>query len=343
MSGMNVIRQTRKKREEESLALRKQILKSNAVGGEAELFQRISDTGKDYQDRIAQLTKFKSKSKAVTKIQTQQSEWKTEQTLLRRMSDAYERDISASLEVLVLHTTTATPCDDEGNYKLQDIHSIVDDMSLHRAHLYECKKGLKFQLHELKSMLQDLIKDAQQKANNNTHSSSATKNQNKLSKGKENHTDVTNGGQKVAGMSAGTAVFADLILQMRTHHAQLWKPLYESERDLWKAVKEDNRKITNMLRNERKEQQTQDLRRYITPCCPLFYQRILDSYPCPTISKHSELQIVDGDDVEVEMFMEEWLNKLATLDNAHQQNLQQFVAERIRLTTGTNTLFYGWI
>ena len=48
---------------------------------------------------------------------------------------------------------------------------------------------------------------------------------------------------------------------MRTHHAQLWKPLCEAERELWKAVKEDNRKITNMLRNERKEQQTQDLRR----------------------------------------------------------------------------------
>ena len=185
MSGMNVVRQARKKREEESLALRKQILKSNAVGFEAELFQRISDTGKDYQDRIAQLTKFKSKSKAVTKIQTQQSEWKTEQALLRRMGDTYERDISASLEVLVLHTTTAAPCDDEGNYKLQDIHSIVDDMSLHRAHLYECKKGLKFQLHELKSMLQDLIKDAQQKNNNTSSIAVTNKNNIKQSKGKE--------------------------------------------------------------------------------------------------------------------------------------------------------------
>jgi hypothetical protein len=258
--GMNVVRLTRKKREEESLALRKQILKSNNLESES-LFQRISDTGKDYQDRIAQLTKFKSKSKAVTKIQTQQSEWKTEQALLRRMGDTYERDISASLEVLVLHTTTATPCDDEGNYKQQDIHSIVDDMTLHRAHLYECKKGLKFQLHELKSMLQDLIKDAQKKAINNTSSVTVTSmNNKKQSKGKENLSEMNN--QKVAGMSAGTAVFADLILQMRTHHAQLWKPLYEAERELWKAVKEDNRKITNMLRNERKEQQTQDLRRY---------------------------------------------------------------------------------
>ena len=261
MSGMNVIRLARKRREEESLTLRKQILKSNAVGVEAELFQRISDTGKDYQDRIAQLTKFKSKSKAVTKIQTQQSEWKTEQAVLRRMGDTYERDISASLEVLVLHTTTTTPCDDEGNYKLQDIHSVVDDMSLHRAHLFECKKGLKFQLHELKSMLQDLIKDAQQKANNTSSATVTNMNNSKQSKGKENHNNEGKNSQKVAGMSAGTAVFADLLLQMRTHHAQLWKPLCEAERELWKAVKEDNRKITNMLRNERKEQQTQDLRR----------------------------------------------------------------------------------
>ena len=39
------------------------------------------------------------------------------------------------------------------------------------------------------------------------------------------------------------------------------------------------------------------------------------------------------------MFMEEWLNKLATLDNAHQQNLQQFIAERVRVTAGTNTMY----
>jgi hypothetical protein len=209
--------------------------------------------------------------------------------------------------VLVLHTTTVSYDGDEDNgdadedgmgNKLFDIHSVVDECSRQKMDLFEYKKGLKFQLHELQSMLHGMKKDA-------------NVNQNIRSTGVKGDASGQGDEIKVGGMSAASAIFADILLQMRTQHGEYWGPLGDAERGLWKSIKEDNRRVTNMLREERISQQTDDLRR--------------------------ELQIVDGDDVEVEMFMEDWLTKLAALDNAHRSNLHQFAAERARTSVGTGT------
>jgi len=234
----SVVRAARHLREAESLALRKQIMKTSASGGggtsSTDLFDRMADTGREYEDRIAQLQKFKTKSKAVTKTQTQQSEWKTEQAQLQRLADTYDRDIAAALEVLVLHSTAVTYLGD-GDGDREDVHGIVDDDAARRADLFQHKKGLKFQLHELQMMLAEMVKGARKDkaaSSGNTRSSKAG--------GPEKD---ENGASKVSGTSAASAVFADVLLQMRTQHAEAWAALAAEEQELWRAVKEDNRRV----------------------------------------------------------------------------------------------------
>ena len=199
----SVVRAARHLREAESLALRKKIMKTSASGGGGatmDLFDRMVDTGREYEDRIAQLQKFKTKSKAVTKTQTQQSEWKTEQAQLQRLADTFERDIAAALEVLVLHSTAVAYYGD-GDSDREDVHSIVDDDVARRADLFQHKKGLKFQLHELHTMLHDMVKGARKdKAGANARAGGPDKDGN-----------VAN---KVSGTSAASAVFADVLLQV---------------------------------------------------------------------------------------------------------------------------------
>jgi hypothetical protein len=117
--------------------------------------------------------------------------------------------------------------------------------------------------------------------------------------------------------SPAVAIFADMLLQIKLQHTETSSLLYKEEKNLSIDVKNDNKKIISMLRDDRLHQETQKLRSDIL---------------------HAE----GGDEVEVELCIEEWLTKLANLDNSYAQLSQNFARQRASLKhSGGTTVAKG--
>mmetsp|Transcript_36290 Transcript_36290/g.34299 ORF Transcript_36290/g.34299 Transcript_36290/m.34299 type:complete len:746 (+) Transcript_36290:142-2379(+) len=299
------IKAARSLREAESLALRKKISKASAVSHkgaqdpENDIFQQISDSSQNYLDKLEKLKKFKSKSKVNTKNLSLQSDWGAEQAQLGKLSSNIEISFTAALESFALEINGSDGILNDTNH----MKSLIDENIDYQFNISKYKKGVRYQIHELKNMAKEILKNKQKNLK--------IEQQKSFKLNKEDQLNIIKADQQVSEQSESVtspavAIFADMLLKIKLQHTETSSLLYEEEKLLSIEVKNDNKKIISMLRDDRLTQETQRLRSDIL---------------------HAE----GGDGVEVELCIEEWLTKLANLDNSYALLSQQFAKQRASL------------
>ena len=191
------------KREEESIQLRKQILKSNTfaitnTNTKADnLFDYITESNNKYVDRIKNLQQFKNKSKEKTKSLSDKMDWMREQSSLQKLSYNLQSDIAIILESILIQT----PAD----------HGIIDLVDLdndNNNNQIENFRQLKSQLSDIKRMMADTLKSITKYTN--SHHNNNTNNKN------NNDDDNNNIYHQVV------ALFADILLRVKQAHTNTY-------------------------------------------------------------------------------------------------------------------------
>jgi hypothetical protein len=242
---------------------------SSLRSGSAPLFKKLEDADTQYKERLSALHQFKNKSKSATKQSSLKSDWMKEQQHLRAVAQSTERDTLSVLEILLLHA----PAD-------ESLKSLLDE-SLLLSHLRETnQKDLIRQVVEIRGMFKDTAKALRNAAQERSSS-----------------------GEEVA--SAASAVFADILVQVRASQNDVFGVTCTEEAELSRQVASIHRGIVGMLQQDRLELQNE------------------------TFSTH--IRHEQGDDSEVAMAMEEWYARLAALDRAHAAELLIIKEERERV------------
>jgi hypothetical protein len=242
---------------------------SSLRSGSTPLFKKLEDADTQYKERLSALHQFKNKSKSATKQSSLKSDWMKEQQHLRAVAQSTERDTLSVLEILLLHA----PAD-------ESLKSLLDE-SLLLSHLRETnQKDLIGQVVEIRGMFKDTAKALRNAAQERSSS-----------------------GEEVA--SAASAVFADILVQVRASQNDVFGVMCTEEAELSRQVASIHRGIVGMIQQDRLELQNK------------------------TFSTH--IRHEQGDDSEVAMAMEEWYARLAALDRAHAAELLIIKEERDRV------------
>ena len=196
------------KREDESIRLRKQILKSNSFAitntdNNNNLFDYITESNTKYVDRIKNLQQFKNKSKAKTRNLSEKMDWMREQSSLQKLSYNLQRDIAIILESILIQT----PAD----------HSIIELVDLDNDNSNNQKENfrqMKSQLSDIKRMMADTLKSIRKYDNDNNDNNNENNN-NDDKNNSENNNDNNIYTQAVA-------LFADILLRVKQAHTNTY-------------------------------------------------------------------------------------------------------------------------
>lgn len=323
-------------REEESMALRKRILKTGVnqtySKENADLFETLADSNNAYEERLSKLKSFKKQSKVNTKVQSHKSEWIREQGLLCTSVHKHESEIDRLMEVILMHD----PSDDLIISELLEVHSI------YRNDRLENQKMVLSQWQELKEMLNESLKSIKKsgtlpvKHNINksivdNNSKTLLKSENFEKNNKNNKVEKEE--ERVFPSSSrfsssvpsawipALSIFADVLLQVRSSHHNSWNNLKSMEVELVDDALFDRYLIAAMLRDDRLEEQNENLK--------------------------SIFLMQEEDNIDVEMFMEDWFQKIHELDTSHNKSITELHNERnqicVKLNVDSSDRNGGWI
>ena len=289
MSKSALVKELRE-REDESIKLRKKILKTSySTSNIADVMANIAQDCDQSAARLATLNKFKKKSKTITEGQIAKLEWLKEQGSLQGLGQSLDKDIAGLLEVMLLHNITDS--------NVQELVSLNEELTTSRV---DNERLIISQLKEIKGMMNEAIKSVK-KIEKRQIANEEYKQMN------DNLGSITDS-NTCSGKSAlcnhpSVSIVADVMMQVRANHNHSWRGLKAAETSLHEAILQDRRSIINALRNDKLLEQNEKI-------------------------KH-EFLLRDDDDMEVEMFMEEWINKLNVLDDAHRTELKLLKKERL--------------
>lgn len=104
--------------------------------------------------------------------------------------------------------------------------------------------------------------------------------------------------------TAAISIFADVLMQVRSHHNQTWSSLKSTEEALSKSITADRLSIVRSMQGYLLEEQNTRLK--------------------------LDFAMRDDDDIEVEMFMQDWFRKIQELDNGLDTDLKAIAQERLQ-------------
>lgn len=283
-----------------------------------EIFQNLADSSAQTLERISELKKFNSKIKSNTKSNCIKTDWMKENKNLEESGIFIQNEISSLIEVLVFHTP-----DD------YFVHELVREMTDISAESQTHKQNIKFQLHEVKAMMRDILKDLPENVTNNENSSKvpsksskriynvenlkfSTKQSKSREKIEKEQTEEQNDARGSA-YSPAISIFADLLVQVIGGHNTLWSSMKDEEAKLFDDIVADRRMITSMLRGERLEEQNERFKRE--------FDMKLDGVDAESDGQGCE-------SATAMLVMEEWFQRLSALDRAHSTECQLIDAER---------------
>lgn len=107
--------------------------------------------------------------------------------------------------------------------------------------------------------------------------------------------------------SAATSIIADLLVKIRTSHSENWALLKRQEEEYYRDLSQCQSRIAHMIRNDVLTEQDNQLR--------LELDTIVRS-----CSENSDVPQVD--EFELDLVINEWYNKLSTLDIEHEANMK---------------------
>ena len=229
-----------------------------------------------------------------TKISNQKLQWCAEQTVLQQGANKLEAEVARLVQQMLMSSISESQ---------SSIHMSIDESAGWRVDRQALQRGLWDQLLELKSMLAAILK-----ANSKRHSQEESNRQKDA---------VTSN-----SVTAGRCVFADLLVQLLSTHADSWQQLVAAEQTLSEELRRDVSRISGKLRSDRLEEQNRKLR--------------------------EDLQLGEcEEDCDVELVIEDWLRQVDSLDRSHRATLSLITQEHYhRCTTNFDVdpcdEFGGW-
>lgn len=313
---MSKAKDLRDLREGQSLHLRKRILKSSSTASilpssssssnnnnnnnanqSNDIFQVIADSTEQYAIKLANLQKFRKKNKNITEEQVLKFEWIKEQNYLQQQTYSLEKDITGLLEIMILH-----------NMSDIDVKDIVSEYDIMSGSRIDNHKTVVNQLKELKLMIKETTKSVHSNAtiakeNVSTDNSTATASTTDITAASAAATSTADTTVATSDKySAAISIVADLLMQIRYTHNKTWNHLKANEVMLKDMIKSDRRCIYTSLKIDTMTEQNDKLKR--------------------------EFLYMEDDDGDVDIFMEEWIQKLSILDESHQSELRLLKTER---------------
>ena len=99
------------------------------------------------------------------------------------------------------------------------------------------------------------------------------------------------------------SIYADTLIKLKESHNNIWKELQTEEQELTKVIFTMNTELTKMIHSDCLNQQDSLLL--------------------------TELEIHENDDIEISLFIEEWLMKISNLDLIHSNDLNNLQQEKV--------------
>jgi hypothetical protein len=287
--------------------LQPNVIEMGATEGEyvvSTLKDELDTSEKEYSEKLARLKRFKTKTKTLAKVSNLKSEWMKEHQMLQSSCKSTEDDITSILEVLMLHSAGQINMndggdndDDNGDDGDNASYVIQREYEMYRKSRDDEQKQLMEQLGQIKELWGFTKVLCTKKKNDNNQQSSSS-------------TSAKDGDDEAAAVALeeknriahATSIFADLLVQTQQAQSSQWLNLQADEEALTTEIHRCRLDVGNMLKSDRHMEQNQALSR--------------------------ELTIREDDDVEVQLHMEEWYNRLRSIDCAHEDQLSVLATQR---------------
>lgn len=303
--------QSLRDREADTTKLNKTVLKAGSVFVDPDVFNALDESNQKYEEKMANLLKFTTKSKKTLKVQNHKTEWMDEQLRLQQLSKKIELSVGS-----ILDAATVELPDDEG---LQDV---MDYMNGYLSARKKNQTELANQLRNIKEMLKESRKraTAPQKA----------------------QTTEPSGDNNMAIQS----IIAELFIKLRTDQAKVWKYWQKQEAELRTDVQQIAHSLSLGIRNDSIVTQDAKLRaefaKILSMSNTVTESGLKGSDQSAATSGETSLEL------DLELLMDMWLQKIAVLDKTQELRVIERETEKanfcveIGLTPDPNDHFAGW-
>jgi hypothetical protein len=277
-------------RKDEALLTRKKILKcGGSVRKQEAVAQQLANSDDVYLQKLEKLKKFSKEKKEVKKKLTQQTEWVQGGFYLINYALRIEAELPTLYQRLMVSMLQ------ERNTSFAEVSELMETNQESRK---QNQSFAMLQLHEIKGMLSNVKKHYNRSAQDTSE-------------------EAENKRQSIA------SVLANLIVQMRSSHNDVWCSLNAEEEVLNQQLKEA---MVGFSRMQSEYRQLSDDSR-------------LDD----------ELQTMETDNEQIITLLEDWKQKIYELEDEYSQNLEKLSEEKALLhqelckdVVVSSDTFAGW-
>lgn len=357
MSRTNTkIAQQLREREADTTKTNIAVQKAGGLASDGSVFGVLDDVNAKYEEKMANLLKFNSKSKQSTKVRNHKTEWMDEQLRLQMLAKKIELAVGNNLDQVI------SECPDD-----EALHEVMDCMNGYYNARKKNQNELANQLQNIKEMLKESRKPKKapktitarttMKADQITTSG---KNEGSTEAGGEaSEIDSTVGGE--SGNMAVQSIIAELFITLRSDHAKIWKYWQNQESELRASINTTAQALAQDIRKDGIATQDERLRAEFARILTLpansgddgaslsgntsmkmgsssivssLKMSAAENSPSKQASSKAGQAAREDNSVytntnndseslelELELVMEHWLHKIAVLDKTHEVNV----------------------
>lgn len=326
------------------------VLKAGGLASDGSVFEVLDESNAKYEQKMANLLKFNTKSKKTMKVQMHNSEWVNEQLRLQMLAKKIELAVGNILDQVLSESPT-----DEA------LHEVMDCMNGYYNARKKNQTELANQLQNIKEMLKESRKP--KKVAKNTLGRTTGGKGGPTEAGSEiNEEDSASGSQNMAVQS----IIAELFIKLRSDHAKIWKYWQKQESELRASINATAQALTQDIRKDSISTQDEKLREEFarilalptntdegtsgkhsisisssgkahtvevgTPSKSMSTKAARDDSSQGHFTQAGSVRAAAEDteslQLELELVMEHWLHKIALLDKSHEVNVLAKEAEK---------------
>lgn len=320
-------------READTIKTNKTILKAGGLPHNAEVFNVLESASSKYEEKMAKLLQFNSRSKKSTKVSSLKTEWMDEQARLQTLANKIELSVGSILDTIVAQS----PDDEE----LQELVDMANGYSNARK---KNQTEITSQLHNIKELVKESSKRSVLSRN-----------------GSEDDKD------EPPQASEMNAIVAELFVKLRTDQMKVWKYWFKQEEDLRRDVQRCAVQLAGSMRADNLAVQDLKLREELASILASCTGDVVNGASLARSRSEGPLKDSGGDDctigsntagaasiaqrleADLELAIEEWLHKVSLLDKAQELRAIERESERAQAMqelglslTGPGSSHGGW-
>eukprot|EP01038_Epipyxis_sp_PR26KG_P006977 gene6977-9537_t len=304
-------------REDESIQLKKSILKAG-VYSNADALNLLQSSDSHVNEKLSQLQKFTAKSKILVKTISHQNEWQDENNRLKKIAQKTENSIFEMLQTILI-----------GDPSCVEIHNLLSEYDECRISRKSNQDMIINQLHDIKQMMTSFMKNQQKEQQNQKRKSFTVEEQITSSSNTHQHTtppgvddssiSKDNNSTSSTGVITGIAIVAELLMKIRSDHANNWKQLVDIERLLTSDIKSCKVKLLEMIRDDVIGEQDQDLKDIFDNIINPVHNDNNYHYINNNGNESNRNKPNDENHIEINILINEWYQKIAILDHKQRE------------------------